>query len=49
MQREERLQRVAERKNVFQAKKVVMDIMDELLVGVKRYRVTEMTGALVGT
>ena len=42
------MQRVLGRKKEFQAKKVVGDIVEELLVDVKRYRVTEMMGALVG-
>ena len=48
LQREERLQRVLGRKKDFQTKKVVGDILEGMLVDVKRYRVTEMMGALVG-
>ena len=42
LEREERLQRVLGRKKEFQNKKVVGDILEWMLVDVKRYRVTEM-------
>ena len=45
--KEERLQRVLRRQSEFRTKKVVGDIVEELLVDVKAYRVTEMMGTMV--
>ena len=45
--KEERLHRVVVRQREFSAKKVVGDILEEMMMDVKTYRVTEMMGALV--